>query len=162
MELNETLGMNIQKGGASSLLTTEMRNYLDLAAYWARFLGIVGYVSSGLIAILSLFVMFMGNVFLPNGIGEAALGFGGMMFFAGLFYLGMAYFLFYIARATHQFGVKAKNTITNNSDEDLTLAFKNLKSLFRTHGIFTAIFVAVYGGILVIALIIGGGALLMR
>jgi hypothetical protein len=167
MELNDSLdmGMTQKNDGVniSASLNNEMRGYLDLAAYWARFLGIVGYVLSSLIGIAVLMMIF-GLGFFSTMAEENPLmpQMGGVLAIAGLFYLGLVAIFFYTARAMHQFGTKTRQALVENDDTALELAFKNLKSFFRTNGIFTAVVLGFYGIVLIIGLLIGGTALLSR
>jgi hypothetical protein len=165
MELNETLdmGTNANNATVAASLSSEMRDYLGLAAYWAKFLGIVSYVACAFIAIIAVMAIFgMGFVATLAEASSVMPAMGGMLIFVGLLYLGLAYLMFYIARAMHQFGVKTEYALAQNDDEYLTIALKNLKSLFRTQGIFTAIFVGFYVVIFVLMLLIGGTAFLTR
>lgn len=166
MELNETLdmGTTASNENVSASLSSEMRDYLSLAAYWAKFLGIVSYVACGFIAIFAIMAILGMGFFstLPSTNRELMPAMGGIMAFAGIIYLGLAFLIFYIARAMHQFGVKTEFALAQNDDVELTLAFKNLKSFFRTQGILSAVFIGFYVIMFVFVILISGTALFMR
>lgn len=153
MEDFNSLDSGFRSGGVVTALSGEDKTNLSLAAYWAKFLGIMGYIVSALIALGSIGLMVgMGAM------GTLLMGGGGMPtgFFAiiGVVYLGLAFLGFYIARALYNFGKKTQTALANNSDSDLTAGLVGLKSFFRTYGIIAAIFVALYG--IMLLFLLGG------
>jgi hypothetical protein len=131
------------------------RDYLFTAAKWSRFLGIVGFVMSGFVAIAAFFVTTLMSAFgsmaaMPGNASKVA---GGLGIFMTILYLGAAALSFLYASYMYQFGTKMKAAILSNDSELLTEGFKNLKSMFRFSGIMTAIVVGIYGVMLVFGLI---------
>jgi hypothetical protein len=130
------------------------KDYLFTGAKWSRFLGIVGFVMSGFLAIAAFFINTLMNTLtamspMPGGGGFG----GGMGAFITILYLGMAALGFLYASYMYNFGTKTKAAILSNDSELLTEGFKNLKSMFRFSGILTAIVLGFYAVMLVFALI---------
>jgi hypothetical protein len=140
-------------------LSNEDRENLGLTAYWTKFIGIVGFVMSGLILLLALF-MIMGMTAMSSmqGLGASS----GIFVILGFVYIGLAIFLFIVAQYNYKAGKSLNAALKNNSDLDLSDGIKNIKSIFRTQGIMTAIVLGIYGVILLLGLLGGVGALLMR
>jgi hypothetical protein len=146
--LDDSLNATNQSG-----LSNIDKDYLLTAAKWSRFLGIVGCVMSGLVAILAFFITTLMNTMTAmQGVNTNAIG-SGVGAFMTIFYLGMAALGFVYALYMYQFGTKTKAAILSNDSELLTEGFKNLKSMFRFSGILTAIVLSFYGLILIFSLI---------
>lgn len=125
--------------GAQVVLTGTMLRYLKEAVPWLRFVGIMGFISSGFTAIAGISFTVVGLVttsiadvfgFFPPGL-------------VGLFYVGLGAVLFFPARFTYSFGSRLRNYQLNNSERELEEAFKNNKSLWKFHGILTIVYLAI-------------------
>ena len=119
-------------------------NFLGEAARWGRFLAILGFIGCGFIALMVLIVLFFGSymgTMIPGMPAEAgALGsffFGFMLICAGLLIIFPALFLY-------KFSVKMRRALNNNDQPVLTESFRNLKSLFKFHGILMIISLSLY------------------
>ena len=150
MEDNFTLDSDIN----TLEVTPESREYLLEAAKWGRFMAIVGFVFMGLFAIMFLF---LGGSLFTMGLpteelgAEAVLGggiFTAYMIFIFAITLIPLYFLY-------SFSTKTIRAAKNSSTAELTDGLKNLKSLFKFYGIFTAIIVGLYALGFVAALVFG-------
>jgi preprotein translocase subunit SecG len=140
-----------------SLLSPELQidsiahAHLAETAKWGNFLGIVGFVLSGLLAILALFAGA-----LLGGLGSAYGG-GGAIVSAGfvtILYLFFAALYFFMSLFLYRFSSKMKVALYSTDQDNLNASFLNLKNLYKMMGILTII----YLGILVLALIFGIGA----
>jgi hypothetical protein len=135
------------------------KEFLNTAAYWARFLGIVGYVVTGFIVLAALFFMFGMSSFM-SALGDANSA-GALSLFAGAgTSVGILYFLvaalyFFMSRYLYNFGVNTKRAMATGDSNNLTAGLENLKSYFKLFGILTAVFLALYGIILLFAIVAG-------
>jgi hypothetical protein len=155
----ETIEDNLQPAAAPQLLITEDAKYfLSKAGQWANFLGIMGFIGTGLIALMALFV---GTIFTTlsqvNPMMGAVAGMGSLF---TVIYLLIAVFNFFFALYLYQFGDKIKRAVLYSSSEEATLAFTKLKSFFKLWGITTIVIISFYVLIFLFA-IIGGAAALM-
>jgi hypothetical protein len=117
----------------------EGQYFLKTAGRWATFLGIIGFIGCGLIAIEAFFV---GSVFTrvaavsPNPMLTAMAGFGWLFSF---FYLLIALLYFFFSLYLYQFGDKIKRGITFADNAGVNEAFGKLKSFFKLWGILTIV-----------------------
>jgi hypothetical protein len=124
--------------------------YLAETAKWGTFLSILGFIISGIIAIIAIFI---GTIFssMSRGIGAAAIPAFGTTFIT-VIYLIIAVINFFMSFFLFKFSSKMKAALYANDQDSLNESFKNQRSMFRLIGILTAIYV----GILVLALVFGG------
>lgn len=125
-------------------------------AKWAKFLGIVGFVGTGLIALGALSIMVTGSLasaFMQEGNPLGAIGGVGI----GIIYLLTALLTFFPARYTYSFSQKINAALQHDDDQLLAEALQPLKSLFKFYGIITAVVLIFYALAIVFA-IIGGVA----
>lgn len=140
-----------------NLLTTDLgidsitESHLKESAMWAKFLGILGFVFSGLILIASFFIA----SFIESSRGfsrydrdMAAFGAG----FITVLYILIAGILFMVSLFVFRFAVKMKAALAATDQQSLNDSFKNLKFLFRFYGIIAVIYL-----LFVVLAIIGGG-----
>jgi hypothetical protein len=129
------------------LLTENILRYLKEASPWMRFVGIMGIIGSGFIifaGIIAVFVSLAGS--------EMMDGFPAWLF--SLFYLPAGVLLFFPSFFTYNAGAKIRSYLINNLEEDLELAFKNNKSLWKFNGIIYIIylsFIPISIGMIIIA-----------
>lgn len=138
-------------------ITEEAKTYLSETAKWAKFLGIVGFIITGLIVILALF---MGTIFaaIPGLSDNAQIGMlgGGIT----VFYLIFAAIHFMPCFYLYRFATKTKMALINDDADMLTDALVNQKSMFKFMGIFTIIILGLYAFIFVLVIVGGGVAAL--
>jgi hypothetical protein len=127
---------------AQGALTETMLIYLKEASPWLRFIGILGFISSGTtvlwgivsIALMPLFRQVwteMPPSYQPfSGIARAA--FGGTMVIFGI---GAGMLLFFPSLFIYRFGEKIRSYLRSGTAQDLELAFKNNKSLWKFFGV---------------------------
>ena len=134
------------------ILTPQAQDYLRQAGKWASFLGIVGFVFTGLALIAAVGMSTMMNM-VPAGTPlPAAFGaiFGFVLFLMSLLYFFVSLYLF-------QFGSRAKAGLTTIDPEQIALSFSKLKSFFKLTGIVTIIILLLYGVGLFLPFIISAG-----
>jgi len=147
-----------------TLTASMVKNLVD-ASPWLRFMGIMGFIVSGLYAlggIIALIAMPLAmrvlseassflSVYLGGGIGIALIyaviliGAGALMFFPAFF--------------TYRFGSKLRSFSLNNSEQELELAFKNNKSLWKFNGILMIVGLAVLPVFIIIGIVIAVAAM---
>ncbi|MDR2403693.1 MAG: hypothetical protein LBD78_06645 [Spirochaetaceae bacterium] len=124
---------------APVVLTNTMIQSLKGASPWLRFLGILTFIGCGVLAFAGLFVMIIS--FLTEEIVEGIGGFGGVLI--GLAYIAMGVLLIFPARFTYGFGARIRDFLLSNSGEDLALALKNNRSLWKFYGILSIVYLAI-------------------
>ncbi len=119
------------------LLSPLAKNQLFGAGRWAKTVGILGFIFSGFIAFVAVF-MFMGGGMLKQAIqsqeGMGAVPGGGFAF-VGVLYLFMAAVYFLISWWSYKFGVEVAIGLRENNYEALESASANLKNYFQAYGI---------------------------
>lgn len=141
------------------ILLEDAQYYLVEAGKWSRFLGIVGYIMTSLMAfgivglLIALSIGKSGGRF-PGGFSEGIL----LIFYAPFVVLN-----FYISRYLYQFGSQVKEAIHYQDSVMISSSMSKLKSLFKILGILTIVVIALYA-IIIVGMIIGGvlGAAMMR
>jgi hypothetical protein len=142
-----------ETGGSAGNLTETMVSYLKDASPWLRFVGIMGFIGSGVMAmgavgVISASPFISSNITdIPGAWGVAALVAG------GLIYLGISVLVFFPARFTYFFGEKIRRFLRSNSEAELEGAFKNNRSLWKFIGIMTIINIAIIPVFIVVAVI---------
>ncbi|MDR0878754.1 MAG: hypothetical protein LBN21_11930 [Treponema sp.] len=150
----------------SGILTETMLRFLKDASPWLRFLGILGFISSGSLALVG--IAFFALFPLMSGLLESVPGFdeisdvfgvllGGVY---GVYFIGFAAFSFVPAFFTYNFGKKISDYLRSNSEKDLELALRNNKSLWKFKGILYLIGIAFIPVISIITIIIAAVAAL--
>ena len=69
------------------------------------------------------------------------------------FYLILAVAYFFTCLFLYRFASKMKTALSGNAQDQLNFSFQNLKSLFKYFGIITIIALAMYGLVLVLAVL---------
>lgn len=119
------------------------QNYLSEVAKWGKFLSIIGFIFSGLLAIASFFIPAIYSkmsIFteLPAASAQIA------SVFITILYLGLALLLFFPALYLNKFSVKMKLALNSLNQENFEDSLKNLKSLFKFYGILAIILFSFY------------------
>ena len=124
-----------------------IKDYFVQSAKWSKFLGIIGYVGTGLVVLAAIGMIFLGS---------SISGIPGLPFspsILGVFYIGVAVLSFFYSKYLHAFGTKMLAAAENNSKEMLELAASNLKSWFKLMGIVTIIILSIYGLLFILGLL---------
>jgi len=137
-----------QSSGA--LLTDNMLQFLYEASPWLRFLGILGYIGCGMMVVGGI-----GSAIVMVAASSLAAEFGDVpLWLIALIYVPMGALMFFPARFTYNFGEKIRSYKLNKSSEDLELAFKNNKSLWKFSGILCIIYLAIIPVVFVVTIIV--------
>ncbi|WP_424963525.1 DUF5362 family protein [Ekhidna sp.] len=132
-----------------TLTIDDKNNFLETAK-WGKFLGIVGFILSGLIIIVSL--IFIGGVGLNPGELYPGIGSG-----IGFFYLIFSLIYIFPSLYVYRFAVHIQEGIRSDDQEKCSSAYNNLRKLFLFIGVMTIVVLALY--VLVFLGIFLGGAL---
>ncbi len=159
METSNPLDDNFTTNGVN--LTEEIKSYLYESAKWGKFLSIVGFVSIGLIVIFMLIMIFAGGAAMLSGLGESAVFAGLGMGFIVIFYGLMIAMYFFPTLFLYRFSTKMKIALDANDQQSLSESFKNMKSVLKFWGIFTAIIIGFYAVGILASLAMGGLGMFM-
>ena len=162
----DTAAVPVKPLVAQGTLTETMLFYLKGASPWLRFVGILGFITSGLTAMGSIsflaFIPLMGRVWeeIPGfsafgGIFRAA--FSGTMV---VFCLGGAVLIFFPSLFAYRFGDKIRSYLRTGTDQELELALKNNKSLWKFYGIICIVYLAFIPLLIIISIVVGVAAAL--
>lgn len=139
------------------ILTESAIVYLDETAKWAKFLAITGFVMSGLMVILGIF---MGTFF--NGLMQPTMAqsqqnvpMPNMRLVMCLMYIIVAIFYPIPCMYLYRFAIKIKLALDNTDSYMLSEALENQKSLFMFMGIATIVVLEMYA-MDIVMIIIGG------
>ena len=126
-------------------LTDTMLGYLREASPWMRFIGIVGFVGCGFMAIFGIAAIAGMGALVSMAESIPELGAFGNIFTTafsvsmGFNFLIVAVLLFFPALFTWNFGAKLKSWFQGGKEQELELALKNNKSLWKFYGVLTII-----------------------
>ncbi len=131
------------------------KSYLWETARWAKFLSIIGFIFCILILLGGLFFSSFFSYFArENGtVGSAEVNPTGLGVSMAFFYLILAVAYFFPCLFLYRFASKMKTALSGNAQDQLNFSFQNLKSLFKYFGIITIIALAMYGLVLVLAVL---------
>jgi hypothetical protein len=146
---------------SSGRLTETMLFYLKGASPWLRFIGIVGFISCGLIVLGGIvflaLIPAMGALWteMPE-IEEYADIFGALFgVFTGVYLFLIAVLGFFPSLFIYNFGARIRSYLRSGADQELETAFKNNKSLWKFAGILTIISLAFIPLMVIAGIIIG-------
>jgi hypothetical protein len=145
---------------SQTVLTETMLTHLKGASPWLRFIGIMGFISCGLmvfggILFLAL-IPLMGSVWeaIPD-LGEFSVyfgaAFGGSM---GVYFFICAVIVFFPSRFIFTFGNRIRSYLRSGTAGDLEEAFKNNKSLWKFAGIVTIISLAFIPVMIIVGIVV--------
>jgi Family of unknown function (DUF5362) len=119
------------------LIDSAISMHLKETAVWGKFLSVIGFIYSGLIAVGAIFAVSMFAKITGNSVGRSS----GLMAGVGvsIVYLTIAGVLFFMSLYLYRFAKHTQAAIKANDQETLTISFKNLKIYFRFAGIITVI-----------------------
>ncbi|MDM1396430.1 hypothetical protein HX049_04460 [Myroides odoratimimus] len=115
----------------------ETRFHLEKASSYAKIVGIIGMIISGLFALVALALIFGGTSiasFVPGG-GVLGLIGGAAIIFIGLFCLLLFCAMIFLMLKVYKFSTLTASSIMKESDEELELGLKELKTYFMGTGI---------------------------
>lgn len=115
--------------------------YLEEGRKWAKFLAIMGFVGTGLMVIVGLF---MGTIFSAIPYDDIPGFAGGMGSVMSFIYILAALLYFFPSLYLYNFAEKTKSALLNKDDNQLAEALKNQKSCYKFIGIMTIIIIGLY------------------
>jgi hypothetical protein len=140
--------------------TEIMVKYLSDASPWLRFLGIMGYIGSGLLVLSGLlcffampFTGFLLDEF-PDVFGMVIGSLAPVMVIYAVYFIGAGVVMFFPALFTYRFGAKIRSYTLTGSEAELELAFRNNMSLWKFKGILTIIGMAAAPVLIIISVVI--------
>ncbi len=131
----------------SLFINPEIKGYLLETSRWGKILAIVGYVGIGLIVLLAL-AMLLGASLFNKVIPGFPMGFP--MGFMAVPYLLFALLYYFPVNYLHRYSKKIKRGLQSKELDTVTVAFRNLKSLFKFMGILMLVVLSIYAVVLVI------------
>ena len=146
--------------GTQGKLTEKMLVFLKGASPWLRFVGVLGFIASAMMAFWGLASFALIPLFgqITNELDDiafSAIPFMGFIISGtlGIFILGFAVLAFFPSLFTYRFGDKIRKYLQSGKENDLEEAFKNNKSLWKFIGIICIIYLAFIPLVLVISII---------
>jgi hypothetical protein len=150
-ETNQGISMEHPEGPL--LITEDIRSYLYDTAKWTKFLSIIGFVFTALIALAAFgagaFVSLLGTYSPGNPL--AAMGSG----FLTVYFLVIALLYFYPSLLMFKHSNAAKKAVLYGDQESLSLAMLNLKSFFKFWGVLMIVLIVFYFLVMLMAIIVG-------
>jgi hypothetical protein len=145
---------------AAPPITEAMLLYLKEASPWLRFIGIVGFITSGSTVLWSIasFVM----IPLLRQAWEQVPGlesFGGI--FSGsmvIFFIGGGALVFFPSLFIYRFGDKIRSYLRSGAEKELEIAFRNNKSIWKFCGILCIVYLAFIPLLITVSIIVGVAA----
>jgi len=131
---------NIEQNKESLEISEEIKNQLNGAGGWAKFLAILGFVFMGMMVIAG-FIMSIVLAVIPNK-AFGSLPFPSFLF--GIFYLIMAAIYFLPILYLYRFSSGIKKALLLKNQNQFAKAFSNLKAHYRFIGILMIVLLALY------------------
>lgn len=139
-ETTEVYGTPVPESG-NMVLTPQAQKYLRQAGGWAKFLGIIGFVFTGLIALGALGAgSAMTSMARLSPAGAVFAGAGAMV---SVIYIIIALISFFLSLYIYQFGDRVKNGVMYGSSENVASGLGKLKSAFKIYGIIIIVYIAI-------------------
>ncbi len=129
--VNEVTEMPLQ-------ITASAKTYLKETSGWAQFLSIMGFIFIGIVVVAAIGIgIFYSTLGDENMMGIPGVGLGLIYLLVGILYFFPIYYLF-------RFSTNMKKAVQKNDNDNLDIAFKNIKSHYKFMGIFTIVFISIY------------------
>jgi len=111
--------------------------HLKETAVWGKFLGVIGFIYCGFVALGAIFAASM----FAKLTGTATSSSNGLLAggIVGIVYLGLALVVFFMSVYLFRFAKNTEVALKINDQESLVTSFKNLKIYFRFAGIITVV-----------------------
>jgi hypothetical protein len=129
----------------------ELSGYIGDIARWGKFIGIVGFIWTGLI-VLAMFTAgrLLSSFSGGSGIGSVLAASGGII---ATVYLIIAALIFFPSLFVFNFSRKAQFALRNNDQESLNSSFASLKLRFKFIGILWIVILSIYVLVFLIGLL---------
>ena len=134
----ETIVIQEESPAVQGALTETMLIYLKGASPWLRFVGILGFIGAGLTVVTGF--VFLVLIPLVRQFWDELPGFetfSGVVFGASfaVFFVGGGVLMVFPSLFIYRFGEKIRAYLRTGAEEELELAFKNNRSLWKFAGI---------------------------
>lgn len=129
----DALDQHIELDSDQLKINNSIKENLITAAKWARFLAIIGFVFTGFMGIVSLFLLVTA---MASGIG--------MLMFMAVVYIGLTAVMIFPALYLIRFAGSTEKGLNSNKQGEFDYGIQNLKSLFKFTGIYTIVIIALY------------------
>lgn len=140
----------------SLIITEDIRSYLYDTAKWTKFLAVVGFVISALVAMMGLgagaFVSVLAKMSPGNPLGAMGPG------FLTVYFLVIALLYFYPSLLLYKHANAANKAILYGDQDSLAEAMINLKSFFKFWGILMIVLISFYLLTIILVVVAGMGA----
>ena len=123
-------------------VTPQTRQFIGQAAAWLKFIGVMGFIGCGFIALFGVIAIVMPGV-LKNVASMKVLMTSGMSGFGGIIYLGIAVAMFFPARFMYQMGIAANGYHLQGQPNSLQELVLNLKKWAKFNGVFILIWIGI-------------------
>ncbi|WP_346858237.1 DUF5362 family protein [uncultured Draconibacterium sp.] len=148
---NETPGQEMPEQHAKLEITNELGQILQSAGKWGKFLAILGFVFMGMM-VFGGFVMSIVFLVIPGDLaGEMPFP----PFLFGLIYLIIGAIYFLPILYLYRFSSNINKAVHSKNQDQLNIAFTNLKAHYRFIGIFTIVMFALYILAFIIMMFVG-------
>ncbi|HEY0245836.1 MAG TPA: DUF5362 family protein, partial [Mucilaginibacter sp.] len=127
-------------------INEEAKYFLLQSGKWASFLGVVGFILTGFITLVALFIGSILSIVAKFQPTPTASKGGGLI---TICYLGIALVHFFFSLYLYQFGTRIKSGVLFNNEMEVTSAMGKLKSFFKLWGIITIVVIALYALIII-------------
>ena len=129
----DALDQNIELSNDKLRINNSIKENLLVAAKWARFLAVIGFIFTGFMGIASLFML----------VTSLASGFAPLMLMA-VVYIGLTIVMIFPALYLIRFAGSTEKGLNSNKQSEFDYGIENLKSLFKFSGIYTIVLIALY------------------
>ena len=133
-----------EKSLAHGSITDTMLVYLKKASPWLRFIGIAGFVFSGIAVLIGFILLPLSARTFSNVPGFEQTSALSMLFRIGMavYGAGAAALLFFLSLFIYRFGDKIRSYLATGMEQDLEIAFKNNSMFWKMVGILIIISLA--------------------
>jgi hypothetical protein len=129
----DTLDQHIELDSDKLKINNSIKENLITSAKWARFLAIIGFVFTGFMGIVSLFLLVTS---LASGIR--------MLMLMAVVYIALTAVMIFPALYLIRFAGATEKGLNSNKQGEFDYGIQNLKSLFKFMGIYTIVLIALY------------------
>ena len=144
---------SIEKPEKPLFITEDIRSYLYDMGKWTKFLAIIGFIFTALIALFAFgsaaFVSLLATYSPGNPL--AAMGSG----FLSVYFLVIALLYFYPSWLMFKHSNAIKKAVLYGDQESLSVAMLNLKSFFKFWGVLMIVLISFYFMVIVMAIVVG-------
>lgn len=147
---NELDGQSYEQ---SFVLSAQATQYIEIGSKWAKFISILGFLSSGLIAIMMLVFLFLSGTSTDALFGTAAVASGAFMF---IIYGSIFALYFFASLYLYKFADRLLTAVRTQNNASFEEGFVNYKRLFKMVGILSIVTIGLYIIVLIGSLLMYG------